>query len=307
VADQVRTAGGSGTIGGGLVGALERNGRALANTVVADHQSTLERAAITVSGNHGQSITGSGGLAAANTLMVGEGRVQDTALTLAGNRADGVRSTGYAAQAGGGLVFSASQQSAALANTLAVTGSQLDAQTLTLAGNTASRLTARGGALLANSIALENGAGAPSRLSAAGVLSGNTATDVSTAADSVSGAGGLAGRETRARAAANALVLHDDALVDASSPWLIAGNTARGMHAPGGTALVNALAAYRGARVQGSPVVIAGNTGADIRAAGSGAQALGVGTKSNGVLAANGLYMDGSGATALARSTRPGN
>ncbi|MBV7455548.1 hypothetical protein KW843_13780 [Acidovorax sp. sif1233] len=303
VADQVRTAAGSGTIGGGLVGALERNGRALANTVVADHQSTLERAAVTVSGNRGQSITGSGGLAAANTLMVSEGRVQDTALTLAANSADGVRSTGYAAQAGGGLLFSASQQSAALANTLAVTGSQLDAQTLTLAGNTASRLTARGGALLANSIALENGAGAPSRLSAAGVLSGNTASDMSTAADSVSGAGGLAGRESRARAAANALVLHDDALVDASSLWLIAGNSARGVHAPGGTALVNVLAAYRGARVQGSPVVIAGNTGEDIRAAGSGAQALGVGTKSNGVLAANGLYMDGSGATALARST----
>lgn len=302
-ADKVRTAGGSGSIGGGVVGALERNGRALANTVVADHQSTLERAAITVTGNRGESVTGSGGLAAANALMVTQGRVQNTAVTLAGNRADGVQSTGYAAQAGGGLLFSASQQSAALANTLAVTGSQLDAATLTLAGNVASRLSARGGALQANSIAIENGSGAPSRLSADGVLSGNTASDMTTTADSVSGAGGLASRESRARAAANALVLHDGASVDASSPWLVAGNTVRGVHATGGTALVNALAAYRSATVQGSPVTIVGNTGQDIRAAGSGAQALGVGSQSNGVLAANGLYMDGSGATALSQSS----
>ena len=302
LANTVRTAGGAGSIGGGAVGALERNGRALANTVVADQQSTLERAAITVAGNRGESVTGSGGLAAANALMVGEGRVQNTAVTLAGNRADGVQSTGYAAQAGRGLLFSASQQSAALANTLAVTGSQLDAATLTLAANTASRLAARGGALQANSIAIESGAGVPSRLSADGVLSGNTASDMTTTADSVSGAGGLVGRETRARAAANALVLHDGARVDTSSPWLIAANTARGVHATGGTALVNALAAYRSASVQGSPVTIVGNTGEDIRAAGSGAQALGVGSKSNGVLAANGLYMDGSGATALSQS-----
>lgn len=301
-ADKVRTAGGTGSIGGGVVGTLERNGRALANTVVADHQSTLERAAITVAGNQGRDVTGSGGLAAANALMVSEGRVQNTTLTLAGNRADGVQSTGYAAQAGGGLLFSARQQSAALANTLTVTGSQLDAQTLTIAGNTASRLNARGGALLANSVALENGAGASSQLAAAGVVAGNTASDMSTMADSVSGAGGLAGRESRARAAANALVLHDGVRVDAASPWLVAGNTARGVHATGGTSLVNALAAYRGARIEGSPVVIAANTGDDIRAAGSGAQALGVGTKSNGVLAANGLYMDGSGATALTQS-----
>lgn len=302
-ADRVRTAGGSGSIGAGAVGALERNGRALANTVVADHQATLERAAVTVTGNRGASVTGAGGLAAANSVMVTEGRVQNTTVTLAGNRADGVQSTGYAAQAGGGLLFSASQQSAALANTLSVTGSQLDAATLTVAGNTASRLSARGGALQANSIAVENGAGAPSRLSADGALSGNTASDMSTTADSVSGAGGLASRESRARAAANALVLHDGAQVDASSSWLVAGNSARGVHATGGTALVNALAAYRGASVQGSPVVIAGNTGQGIRAAGSGAQALGVGSKSNGVLAANGLYMDGAGATALAQSS----
>ena len=81
-------------IGGGVVGALERNGRALANTVVADHQSTLERSAITLAGNRGESVTGSGGLAAANALMVSEGRVQKTAITLAGNRAEGVQSTG---------------------------------------------------------------------------------------------------------------------------------------------------------------------------------------------------------------------
>ncbi|MFX5245468.1 hypothetical protein ABTD35_22190, partial [Acinetobacter baumannii] len=76
----------------------------------------LERASVVLSGNRGASITGAGGLAAANTVMLGEGRVQSTAVTLAGNRADAVQSSGYAAQAGGGLLFSARQQSAALAN-----------------------------------------------------------------------------------------------------------------------------------------------------------------------------------------------
>src|SRR5690606_29551831 len=80
VADAVRTAGASGSVGGGLVGAVERNGRALANTVVADHQSSLERAAVTMAGNHGRSVTGSGGLAAANALMVSEGRVQNSSV-----------------------------------------------------------------------------------------------------------------------------------------------------------------------------------------------------------------------------------
>ena len=41
--------------------------------------------------------------------MVIEGCVQGSTVTLAGNRADGVQSMGYAAQAGGGLLFSASQ------------------------------------------------------------------------------------------------------------------------------------------------------------------------------------------------------
>lgn len=301
-ANTVRTTGGSGGVGGGVVAALDRNGRALANAVAADQQSTLERSAVAMVGNRAQSVTGSGGLAAANALTVSEGRVQNTSVSLAGNRADGVRSTGYSAQAGGGVLFAATQQSVALANAIAVTGAQLDAQSVAVVGNTASRLDARGGALQANSVALESGAGSASHLSAAGALTGNTATDMTTAADSASAVGGLAGRESRARAAANALVLHDRSFMDAASPWLIAGNTARGVHATGGTTLVNALAAYRGARVQGTPVVIAGNVGENIRASGGSSQALGVGSGSNGVLAANGLYMDGSGDTSLARS-----
>lgn len=134
--------------------------------------------------------------------LVTEGRVQGSTVTLAGNRADGVQSTGYAAQAGGGLLFSASQQSAALANTLAVTGSQLDASTLTVAGNTASRLDSawrcahgqqRG--------ARKRVGGAFAALCPCGTLSGNNASDIATTADSARArAGGLAGRESRARA-----------------------------------------------------------------------------------------------------------
>lgn len=301
-ANTVRTTGVSGSVGGGMVGALERNGRALANAVAVDQQSTLSRSAIAMAGNRAQSVTGAGGLAAANALTVSEGRVVDSNVAVASNRADGVRSTGYSAQAGGGVLFAAAQQSVALANAIAVTGAQLDARSVAVVGNTASRLDARGGALLANSVTLENGSGSASRLSAAGALTGNTATDMTTSATAASALGGLAGSESRARAAANSVVLHDRALVDSTSNWLIAANTARGVHATGGTALVNALAAYRGARVQGTPVVIAGNAGENIRASGGSSQALGVGSGSNGVLAANGLYMDGSGDTSLARS-----
>lgn len=297
--EQVRTTGASGSIGMGIVGSVDRNGRALSNSVAVDRQSTLDQAALNLQSNEGRGITGTGGFAAANSVTVSEGRIQKSAVTLLNNRAEQVQSTGYAAQAGGGLLYSAGQQSAALANALAVTGSQLDAKSLTFTGNEAANLGARGGILMANSVSLEDGGGASSQLSATGTLMNNTARGMSSAAKSTSAAAGLARSDSRARAAANSLVLHDNAMIDTASNWLIGANQAREVHVDGGTALVNALAAYRGARIQNSPVTILGNQGEDIRASGGSSQVAGVGSKSNGVLAANSLYLDGSEANRL--------
>ncbi|WP_313299362.1 hypothetical protein [Diaphorobacter sp.] len=301
-ATQVRTAGGSGSIGAGLVGSVERNGRALANSVAVDRQSTLQNATVSLSDNTANTVTGSGGFAAANALTVSEGRVEKTSVHLADNQADNVQSTGFSVGVGGGVLHSTSQQSAAMANTVAVTGSQLDATNVTLSRNRASGLKADGGILMANSMSLEDGGNASAQLSARGTIANNIANNMSSAAKMSSSVAGLARSESRARAAANSLVLHDDVHVDNASPWSILGNTADGVHVDGGTALVNALAAYRGARVASSAVNVLNNTGRDIRASGGASQVAGVGSKSNGILIANGLYMDGSGATRLANS-----
>ncbi|WP_245598041.1 beta strand repeat-containing protein [Ottowia thiooxydans] len=292
--EQVRTTGASGSIGAGIVASVDRNGRALSNSVAIDRQSTLDQSTLYLQSNEGRGITGTGGFASANSATVSEGRIQKSTVTFLNNRAQQVQSTGYAAQAGGGLLYSAGQQSAALANALAVTGSQMDAKSLTFTGNQATNLAARGGILMANSISLEDGGGASSQLSASGTLVNNTASDLSSAAKSSSAVAGLARSDSRARAAANALVLHDDARIDESSNWLIGLNDARQVHVDGGTALVNALAAYRGARIHASPVTILNNRGDDIRATGGSSQVAGVGSNSNGVLAANSLYLDGS-------------
>lgn len=294
VAEQVRTSGISGSVGAGVVGAVEKNGRALGNTVAVDRQATLDRATLSLQSNEGRGITGTGGFAAANSVAVSEGRIQNSNVTLVNNRASQMSSTGGSAQVGGSVLYSTSQQSSALANTLAVTGSQLDAKTVTFAGNQAGNLHAKGGILMANSVSLEDGGGASSQLSASGSMMGNTAQDMSSAARSTSAAAGLARNKSSARAAANALVLHDDARMDASSPWLISMNDARQVHVDGGTALVNALAAYRGARVENSSLTILGNRAQDIRASGGASQVAGLGSSSNGVLAANSLYMDGT-------------
>ncbi len=300
--EQVRTAGGSGSVGAGVVGAVERNGRALSNTVAVDRQSTLDQATLNLQSNQARGVTGSGGFAAANSVMLSEGRIDRTGVTMLNNTAEQLQSTGFSAQAGGSVLYSTGQQSSALANTLAVTGSQLDAATVLFSGNTARNLSANGGILMGNSVSLEDGGGASSRLSASGSMLNNTAQGMTSAARSTSAAAGLARSESSARAAANAVVLHDNALVDASSDWFIGTNQAREIHVDGGTALVNALAAYRGARVQRSPVTILSNTGSDIRASGGASEVAGVGSKSNGVLAANSLYMDGSQANSLANT-----
>ncbi|QNP50419.1 hypothetical protein H9K75_05530 [Diaphorobacter aerolatus] len=301
-AHQIRTTGMSGSVGAGIVASADRNGRALGNTAAMDRQSTVDQSRVTVTGNTSTNVTGLGGMAAANSLAVTEGRVNKTTVTLANNEARNVQSKGGSASVGAGLLYSTSQDSVALANSLSVGGSQLDAKNLYIVGNNASNLNARGGTLMANSVALESGGATAAQLSANGAIVNNTANNMSTTAKSTSGAGGLVSNSSNARAAANSLVLHEDVHMDTASPWAISTNTANGVHAGGGTALVNALAAYRGARIQSSPVTILGNTGENISTGGGASQALGMGSKTNGILAANSVYMEGPDSVSL-RST----
>lgn len=302
-ATQVQTAGATGSMGGGGVAGFERNGRGLANAVVADRQSTLAQVRVALAANTAQQIRGAGGLAAANALLLSEGRIQQSNVALSANRAEGVGATGFAAQAGGGVLFFTAQNALALANALAVTGGQLDAPQLAVLGNTAAHIESRGGVAMANSVALEHGDGQAARLSGSGAIVGNTAKQIRTEASSASAGGGVVSRTARARAAANALVLHDGAMLDAASSWSVSGNQARGVQARGGTALVNSLAAYRGARVRDSRVGVAGNVADGVVAEGGSSQVLDVGRRSNGVLAANALYLDGAAATELSGST----
>jgi hypothetical protein len=102
--------------------------------------------------------------------------------------------------------------------------------------------------------------------------------------------------------AANSVALVDNAQADVGSPLTVAGNLADKISAVGGTALVNALGAYRGARLVSSPLVIAGNTASDISAGGASGQVLGAGSVRNGILVANGIYMEGEGGVRLSGS-----
>ena len=302
VSEQVRTAGGSGSIGMGVIGSFEKNGRALSNTVALDKESTLQKSTLQLQGNEGRTVTGSGGFAAVNSVAVSEAQVEKSTVTLMNNRASQVSSTGFSGQAGGSLLYSASQQSTAMANTLSVSGSKLDAGSVNFANNEAHGLTAKGGILMGNSVSVERGKDSDSQLSASGSMMGNTARDMSSAAKSSSAVAGLARSESNARAAANALVLNSNAKMDQSSSWLISMNTAQQVHVDGGTALVNALAAYRGARVQNSAVSILANKADDVRASGGASQVAGAGSKSNGILAANSLYIDGESSTRLSNT-----
>ncbi|RYF43996.1 MAG: hypothetical protein EOO25_01275 [Comamonadaceae bacterium] len=301
---RVETAGGAGNIGGGAVGAFERNSRALANSVVADNGAELDGAPLVVAVNSARELRASGGTVAAGSVLVsGSGSaLRNVQVTLAGNRAANLRATGYEGSLGAGLLGSASQQAMLLANSLSAEGSVVAAGRVTLAGNEATVLTAQGGKLQANSISVEANGGGASRLGGDAVLAGNTARQVTTGASSLSGPGHAFSQERRARAAANAVALVEDAQTDGGSPVTIAGNTAQRVSAVGGTALVNALGAYRGARVTGSPVTIAGNTAFDVSAGGGSGQVLGAGSVRNGVLVANGVYLEAEGAARLAQT-----
>lgn len=301
----IDTAGGRATIGGGAVGAFERNGRALANSVALDHQSSLQNAPVTVSGNTSRNVQGAGGLASAGSLLMSNAQVQNTTVRIAGNNADGVRASGFSNSVGGGLLYASKQDAIALANSLGVFDSRVDASAVSISGNRASQLSAQGGMLNANSVSIEKGDGSGSTLSAAVTLSGNTANQVSTGASRSTGPGGVYSEESVARAATNAVVLKDGVQVDSASPLTVTGNTATQVGAVGGTALVNALAAYRGARIAGSPITLSGNRASDITTGGAYNQAVGLGSAKNGILVSNGVYLDGGDQGGVRLSAAP--
>lgn len=297
----VSTASGSASIAGGVVGDFERNGRALANSAVLASQSVLEQSPLLLRGNHAEGVRGAGGLAAANSVVMMQGQVRGSGATLSGNRAQDVQAQGFAASAGGGLLMSASQNAMALANSLGVFGGVVEGGGVAIRDNTAASLSAQGGRLIANSASVEGAAG-DSRLSARLAIADNTAERISTGASSMAGPGHAFSSESNARAAANALVLHDNAQVDGASALRLSGNRATEVSAVGGTALVNTLAAYRGARVAGSPVTLADNRAAQVSAGGGYGQVAAIGQARNGVLVANGLYLDGEGGMLLTDS-----
>ncbi|MCB2070566.1 MAG: hypothetical protein KDF67_13570, partial [Ottowia sp.] len=72
----------------------------------------------------------------------------------------------------------------------------------------------------------------------------------------------------------------------------------------GGTVLVNSLAAYRGATVA-APVSLRDNVASNVSAGGGASQVVGVGRNRNGVVAVNGLYLDGGDAGAVSLRNTP--
>ncbi|MCS4509691.1 beta strand repeat-containing protein [Xylophilus ampelinus] len=293
-ASGVDTAGGRGNIGGGVVGAFERRGRALANSLVLDQQTSLKDTPVVLAGNESRGVRGHGGLAAAGSVLATQSQIERGNITLSGNRADGVSAQGYSGSLGAGLLFDSQQNAMALANTVGVFNSRTDARQLLVADNTARQLSSQGGKLNANSISVESGEdGGPSSLSASVLMSGNTATGVSSGAGSTSGPGHVFSGESAARAAANAVVLNRGARADQASAMNLVGNRAEQVGATGGTALLNALAAYRQATIVASPATVVGNRASDVQVGGKAQQAAGVGNARNGILAANALYMEG--------------
>lgn len=301
-AQDINTAGGRATIGGGVVGDFERSGRAVANSLALDNRSTLDNVPVTITRNTARAVQGAGGLAAANSAMLSDARYKNSTLNLSGNTAENVRANGFSNSVGGGLVYSNKQSAIALANSLGVFGSDVEAPTVSITGNTARDLSAQGGLLIANSVSVEKGEGSGSRLSAPVTLTRNTATAISTGASSMSGPGNAFGSASVARAAANSVVLHDNVQVDGGSTLTLTGNTANQVAAVGGTALVNALGAYRGARIDGSPITLTDNTADNVTTGGGYNQVAGIGSARNGILVANGIYMEGEGAVRLSGS-----
>ncbi|MGK6307230.1 beta strand repeat-containing protein [Variovorax sp. DT-64] len=301
-ASDIDTAGGGASIGGGAIGAFERNGRALANSLALDSNATLQNTPVTISGNTARGVQGSGGLSTANSALLSEARMQNGTLSITGNTADNVRANGFEGSVGGGLLFSSKQNAMALVNSLGSFGSTVDAASIALSGNSGRDLSAQGGKLVANSVSVEKGEGGGSRLSASVAVSGNTAAQVSTGASAMAGPGHVFSEKSVARAATNAVVLYENVRIDAGSPVSVAGNRASRVGAIGGTALVNALAGYRDSSVSGSPITIANNTANDVTTGGSYNQAAGIGNAKNGILVANGIYLEGDNGVRLVGS-----
>jgi len=302
VASDVSTSGGSASLVGGAVGQFERNGRSLANSLVLDARSTLEGTPATLSDNEAHGVRGSGGLAAANSALLSSATMRNGRISITGNTARNVQSNGFEGSAAGGLLFSSKQNAMALANSLGVFGSTVDASSVSLADNTATDLSAQGGRLVANSVSVERGEGAGSTLSAATRVAGNTASQVSTGASSMAGPGKAFSEESVARAATNAVVLYENSRVDSGSPLNVSDNRATQVAAIGGTALVNALGAYRDAGISGSPITLSGNRADDVRTGGVYGQVAGIGSAKNGILVANGVYLEGENGVRLSGS-----
>ena len=302
VAGDVSTVAGSASVGGGALAAFERNGRAVANSLVLDARSSLENTPATLEGNEAHAVRGSGGLAAANSVLLSSGSVRNGRVSVNANTARNVTANGFSGSAGGGLLFSSQQDAMALANSLGVFGSTVDASSVSLANNSASELSAQGGKIVANSVSVERGEGAGSTLSGATRVAGNTARQVSTGASAMAGPGRVFSEESVARAATNAVVLYENSRVDGGSPLTVTDNRASQVAAVGGTALVNALGAYRNASIAGSPVTLSGNQADDVRTGGSYGQVAAVGSKKNGILVANGVYLEGPDGVRLSGS-----
>ncbi|MEO8248011.1 MAG: hypothetical protein ABI589_01450 [Burkholderiales bacterium] len=294
-AQRIDTAGGSATLGGGLVGEFERNGRALANSVALDGRSELANSPITINRNQAADVRGSGGFAAANSVMLSHGQIKSGSIHIDGNTTAGVRANGFAGSLGAGLLFSTEQSASVLANSLGVFGSEIEPAKVLISRNDARELAAEGGKVNANSVSVEAGDGIGSRLAASVVIYGNRVAQMQSGASSMAGPAHAFSSESIARAAANSLVLLDDVRLDASSPVRITDNQASNVGAIGGTALVNTLGAYRGARIEGSPVNLSDNRAEDIATGGGYGQVAGAGKAKNGVLVANGVYLEGNG------------
>ena len=301
-ATSVDTAGGSATLGGGIVGSFERNGRALANSVALDSKATLAQTPVDIATNTARNVQGAGGLAAANSVLLSNSSVKNGTVRIGSNTADGVRATGFKGSVGGGLLFSTEQSAMALANTLGVFGSSVDPASISISDNIARELAAQGGMLVANSVSVEQGAGAGSKVAATVSIADNHSINVSTGAGSTAGPAHVFSKGSAARAATNSLVLHDDAQLDAGSPVALSGNRTNRISAIGGTALVNTLAGYRGARIEGSPITMTDNIADDVSSGGGHGQVAGVGKAKNGIVVANGSYLEGDGGVRLSNS-----
>ena len=303
-ASDVIVSGLSGSVGAGVVGAFEKQGRALANSVVVDEGADLANAPTTLSGNEATGVRGMGGLAAANGLLVsGAARLSAAPVTLQDNHAQDVSATGFSGSVGAGLIASVAQKSMALANSLAVFASDV-VSAVTMAGNRVVALVSNGGTAQANSASIERGEGRAARLAGSVTITDNQANKVTSGARSSAGPASFFSSAMEARAAANALVLKDGATLDAGATLQITGNQASNLQAVGGTVLVNTLAAYRGATVA-APVLLHRNVAQDISAGGGASQVAGVGSNRNGVVAVNGLYLDGGDGGAVALRGTP--